>query len=77
MKWTMEQIHLLSKRVYGNFNDDEILKLTAELNLQLKKYDESFLALHNKHEGAEVERLAEQINEKVRLLQKERGTGLK
>jgi len=76
MKWTIEQVHLLSKKVYGNFNDEELLKLAVELNIHLKKYDESFLALHNKHERAEVERLAAQINENIRLLQKERGMSL-
>ena len=77
MKWTIEQIHVLSKRVYGNFNDEEILKMTAELHVHLKKYEESFLTSHTKHEWAETERLAALINERVRLLQTERGTGLK
>jgi len=77
MEWTIERIHVLSKRVYGNFTDEELLKVTAELHIHLKKYDESFLTKHSKHEWAEVERLAELINERFSLLQQERGTGLK
>lgn len=66
MKWTIEQIHQLSKKVYGNHNEEELLKKTAEMNAHLKNYEESFLGLHNKHEWAEVERLAADINRMLR-----------
>ena len=63
MKWTLEQIQTLSKRVYGNSNDEKLLKKLSELHVHLKNYDESFLHLNNKHEWAEVERIAGEINE--------------
>ena len=68
MRWTIEQIKQLSKQVYGNFSDEAVLAMTGELHVHLKKYHESFLGLHNRHEWAEVERLAEQMNTRIRNL---------
>jgi len=68
MRWTIEQIKQLSKQVYGNFSDEAVLAMTGELHVHLKKYHESFLGLHNKHEWAEVERLAEQMHTRIRNL---------
>jgi len=68
MKWTIEQIQHLSKTVFGNFSDEAVLAMTGELHVHLKKYHESFLGLHNKHEWAEVERLAEKMNARIQNL---------
>jgi hypothetical protein len=63
MKWTIEQIQTLSKRIYGNSNDENLLGKLSELHVHLKNYDESFLRMNNKHEWAEVERIAGEINQ--------------
>jgi hypothetical protein len=62
MKWTPEQIQTLSKRIYGNSSDETILNKLSELHVHLKNYDESFLQRNTKHEWAEVERIADEIN---------------
>lgn len=69
MKWTIEQIQTLSKRIYGNSSDEAILNKLAELHVHLKSYDESFLLMNNKHEWAEVERIADEINAMLLELQ--------
>jgi len=66
MRWTIEQIHQLAKKVCGNQKDEQLLKKAEEMNSHLKNYEESFLGLHNKHEWAEVERLADDINRMMR-----------
>ena len=70
MKWTIERVHHLAKMVYGNFVEERILKKVAEMHVHLEKWDKSFLHLDTKHEWAEVERLANEINEMARPLQK-------
>jgi hypothetical protein len=67
MKWTPQQIQALRKKVYGNFGDEELLKKVSELNLHLENYDKSFLSLNTKHEWAEVERIADQLNEMIQI----------
>lgn len=63
MHWKMEEIQGLSKCVFGNSSDENVLAKVAELQNQLRKYENSFLGLHTKHEWAEVERLADEINQ--------------
>lgn len=63
MHWKLEEIQGLSKNVFGNSSDEEVLTKVAELQNQLRKYEHSFLGLHTKHEWAEVERLADEINQ--------------
>jgi len=65
MKWTTEQIQQLSKKVYGNSSDEKLLQMVGELQAHLKRYEESLLAMHGRHEWEEVERLADVIAEKV------------
>ena len=62
MEWTIERLHLLSKRVYGNCTGESILQKLAEMHVHLNKYEKPFF-LHDKYEWAEVERLANEINE--------------
>ena len=69
MKWTIEKLHLLAKRVYGNCSEESILRKLAEMRVHLNKYEKPFFH-HDKHEWAEVERLANEIYELARPLLK-------
>ena len=69
MEWTIERIHRLAKMVFGNCSEESILQKLAEMHVHLNKYEKPFFH-HDKHEWAEVERLANEINELVRPLQK-------
>ena len=70
MKWTIDRVQHLAKMVYGNFVEENILQKVAELHDHLDKWDKSFLHLNTRHEWAEVERLANEIDEMARPLQK-------
>lgn len=65
MKWTREEVQLLTKRIYGNFSDERILQKVREMNAHLEKWDKSFLHRNARHAWAEVERLAGEINKLV------------
>ncbi len=65
MKWTREDVQLLTKKVYGNFMDESLLGKVEEMHVHLEKWDKAFLGPRARHEWAEVERLANEINSHV------------